>query len=90
MQAPQQNPKQPLQTLPPMETLEDLQFSETQGTAFILPTESTLKPKVSSLREREGGPEPNDKPLAVAAARISFGRVTMTPPPQVMDHLPPT
>lgn len=55
MQAPQQNPKQPLQTLPPMETLEDLQFSETQGTAFILPTESTLKPKVSSLREREGG-----------------------------------
>ena len=71
--------------MPQMETLEDLRFSETQGSAFILPTYSILKPKVPSLRERNL--EPKGSPSAVAAARVAFRRVELTPR---VDHLPQT
>lgn len=44
-------PEAATQHVPQMETLADLRFSETQGSAFILPTYSILKPKVPSLRQ---------------------------------------
>ena len=78
-------PEAATQNVPQMETLEDLRFSETQGSAFILPTYSILKPKVPSLRERDL--EPKDSPSAVAAARVAFRRVELTPR---VDRLPQT
>ena len=78
-------PEAATQNMPQMETLEDLWFSETQGSAFILPTYSILKPKVPSLRERNL--EPKGSPSAVAAARVAFRRVELTPR---VDRLPQT
>lgn len=78
-------PEAATQHMPQMETLADLRFSETQGSAFILPTYSILKPKVPSLRQRDL--EPKSSPSAVGAARAAFRRVELTPR---VDRLPQT
>ena len=84
MQAFQQNQKQPLNTCPRWRHSQTC-GSETQGSAFILPTYSILKPKVPSLRQRDL--EPKSSSSAVGAAKAAFRRVELTPR---VDRLPQT